>query len=265
MVLRSRILLSFFYLVLLLNSAIYPFLRYIFAGIYTHDHDSVGKIINYLKELYNNGVKIVLFDEEFVFDCIKEDYNFTKQEINTTLCHGICTIKSIPAVKAIFDTEPENHTKYLPNNAPSSINYYRDFFSWIRCHKSSRDGLGESLAMLISYLFCSQPFGDRIIISDDRRMWGNILNVRKQVKRHYDKNEPRIVTTPTILCGMFRLGICTDRELLLELALCTKATINDNFKYFYLLEDGDSPIEYSGNVEELVNMIINPEIARILY
>lgn len=89
--------------------------------------------------------------------------------------------------------------------------------------------------------------------------------IRQHIKKYYDIDEPRMITTPTILCGMYRLDICHDELLLKELALCTKATATDNFRYIYLFEDGDTPIDHKGSVSDLISKIIDPEIARILY
>lgn len=227
----------------------------------------VQKIKEYIKFLIQNGVQVSIFEEEDVCKCILDDFEWNEEEINNRLLYAIRSVSNVPMIKKAFESAPDMKQIYL-NQVNNSSTYYSDFFEWIRGKKESKDGLGECLIMIINHVMCSpiQTINSkRIIVSDDRKMYSVIVQVRENVKKYYNQTEPGLLTTPAIMSYMYRKKICEDIEVLKKLGLSTKHSETDIFNFAILDESANIIIEKSGNISNLIVDICNPEILKIVF
>lgn len=227
----------------------------------------VSKIVDYIKTLIEEGMKVVCIAEEDIRECILDEFAWTNEEINTKLLYAIRSVANVPILKKAFDADEEIKKSYLfkPNK---SDNYFKDFFEWIRSKKELKDGLGECLMMIVNHVICSpiqETRAKRVIISDDRQMYYTMSKVRQNILQHYGIQEPKLMTTPSIMSFMYRNKLCLEREKLRELGLCTKHSVEDMFNFTLIEESANVPIDKRGNIESLLDAIYDREVIRVLF
>ncbi len=141
--------------------------------------------VDYFKKMYDNGMPVLLLDEEDLFAVLSECYSSNKL-INRFLSFAVKTVKN--PVSTIESTLKENPAllKEVIVNASTDGGVFRRFFSAVRGNKESGDNLGEEMLAVCVHLLSNLP--DRIeykyfVLTEDK---GAVGVINKAVSNMYD-------------------------------------------------------------------------------
>lgn len=226
----------------------------------------VNSVTTYLKQLKNDGVLIVVFDEEWILDVLKEDYTHTDAEFNEKLKYGLKSTSFIPTIRCGVKCLDSYMSSLKNRSEITNPNFCTEVFLHFRSRKVSEDGLAENLIMLLTNFWCSCENAKKFaIITNDRAMRINLFKVRENLIKVFDLHQPNLITTSTIMCFMYRKNFCNDTNKLKELGLTSKNSPNEIFNYAVLIEHaGHVRIERDGKISDLIDDIVNPDVIRIL-
>ncbi|MTI67413.1 MAG: transposase [Firmicutes bacterium] len=219
--------------------------------------------INFIKELYQSGLKVLLFDEEFIIDCLKEMLNITNEEANLLLGYAIKEVnKSKGIIREIVDSMEKSFRSKILGNNPGNVPLYDEFFQYARSKKKQGDSLAEKLMFICIIVLTRIPLGKYILLSDDLRIRSNVISINKYLKDKHKVKEPFQLTTPALIYRMYKDSIITLRDDMLDIL---SSSFSGNVNVFYVGEYDIEQEYHSFNKEELIDCLINEKEFRIMY
>lgn len=175
--------------------------------------------IRYLKELKNEGINIILFDEETVFDCINTAISIANERANVLLRHAVQTVSLTKGkIYDITQSMPPIVQK-LYFVSPGNAELFSAFFRYARSSKISKDSLGEELMFICFIILESVPvLGKCVFLSNDLNSYRKVITLQDYIKKYYNKPSRLYqLTTAALIYKLFREGILTDRNGLLDI------------------------------------------------
>ncbi|MCT4595457.1 MAG: transposase [Anaeromicrobium sp.] len=219
--------------------------------------------LNYLKELHDSNIKIILLDEEFILHCLNAVININNENANKLLGFAINEISKFKGtIYEIKKLIQENHLKKLIGKNPGHKELYSDFFTFARSMKESKDNLGEELMFICFIILTKIPIGKCIFFSNDLNSRTNIISLNDYIYKHHDKKEPYQLTTATLLYKMYIENILTDRTKMIDIL---NSSTEGNIKVYYTGES-DIKLQFdSFSKEDLVDRIMIDSYFKIIY
>ena len=171
------------------------------------NHVLKQRLIEYINELNNSGVKVVLFDEECTYSILSECFS-TIERINEYLVWSVRTVKR--PTGTITETLKLNDTlgsEVIEGKNRKASNLYQRFFAAVRSNKEQEDNLGEELISIcvhiLSYL-PGVPDGKLCVLTDDKGAASQIDSVMRKTKQEYRGSRIILYSTPRLIQHMYR-------------------------------------------------------------
>lgn len=224
--------------------------------------------IEYFKELYNCGVKILLFDEEDVYNCLKEVFNKTNEEFNLLLGYAVKEIsKHKGKIYQILEGMDTSLKVKIKGNNPGKVELFTKFFKVARASKQEHDSLAEELIFICIIILTSIPYLHSsikyIFFSNDLAARSKVIQLADYILKNHNKKEPYQLTTATMVYKMYRENILSNKEEMIEIMERTYGASNANI--YYVGEYDISQVNGKFSLEEIVDKIISDENFKIMY
>lgn len=208
------------------------------------------KNINFLKQLSDYGIDIIIFEEELCYDCIKFSYSYNVDEINEQLKYSIRFIKRFQGTIAQYIDSLLQKDRIALLNGESDREEITQFFAKIRKTKKSQDSLAEELIFLMIILL-QGIINEVIFVSDDFRSSDKFLQLTDYIQEHYNRKGIYVYTTAVLFYKSVRENIINSEEgkSLLE------CTYRDKIK-MYATDKHDLKIKKKElSIEEFIKII----------
>ncbi len=219
--------------------------------------------IQYFSELYNSGLKIILFDEELIYDCLKEALSISTDDANKLLGYAI---KEVSIYKTKTREVIENMDKSILNKLiganPGNRELFSTFCQYARSLKSEGDSLAEELILICIIVLTRIPAGRYFLISDDTRIMSQVISVNKYILRYHGRKEPYQLTTASLIQKMYKDHEIVERDDMLEIL---QAAFNGNVHVFYVGEYDIQLMDQTFKCEDLIDRMINERDFIVIY
>lgn len=220
--------------------------------------------VNYIKELYDAGIKIILLDEENILDILKVALDMTTIEFNKLLGAAINEVSRFKGTVYEIKKDDSNQiTKKMMDNRCNKIEYYTDFFKFARGKKKSKDNLGEEL-MFVCFIVLSRIniLGKLIYFSNDLKSRDIVISLNEFTESKHDKKEPYQITSVKLISILFDKGLIKTKDEMIEMLSCISS---GNVKVFYVGKYDIDLVYKSFNKEQLVNKIFDEDEFKVIY
>ncbi len=185
------------------------------------EHRVQSRQLNFIKEMYEYGLKILLIDEEDALIITREAVDFSNEDSNYLLGYAIKQVmKSRKAVCNLVNSFPANLKAKLLGNNPVKTSLYKSFFSKARQNKVSGDSLAEELIFICLIVLTKVPLAKYIFLSDDLASTQTVIGLREYIKLYHEVDCPQMLTTPKITEIMVKENICNERLALMDILNC---------------------------------------------
>ena len=165
------------------------------------------EFIEFIKVISENEIKVVLFDEEYIYDILSECFS-VNEKINAYLLWAVRMCKS--PTSTITETLKENTklmAEVIEGKNLQQSDVYNRFFTAVRGNKEHDDNLGEELIAICVHILSHLPGvydGKLCVMTDDKGAAAKIDSVMK--KTDVRNRGVRIVlfSTPKLVQHMFQ-------------------------------------------------------------
>ncbi|MDK2820870.1 MAG: hypothetical protein PWP31_835 [Clostridia bacterium] len=220
--------------------------------------------INFLKELYDNGLCILLFNEEIILACLKKILNITIEEANKLLGFAVKEVSKFKTkTYEVLNSMDKRVANKLKSLEPGKTELYSNFFGYARSLKEEGDSLAEELIFICIIVLTKIPSGKKyILISNDLRIRHQVISIKEYIKKHHNVSEPYQLTTAALLYKMYKEGIISNRNDMID--IISKSS-NGNINVYFVSEYDIKQEKDSFTAEELVDRVISENEFRIIY
>lgn len=214
--------------------------------------------IEYLKKIYQYGIKILVMYEEDIFNVLNTCYSGTVQ-INQMLSFAVKTAKSkTGTIETVLNNNPALKKEILISDENKDSSLAKRFFREMRKGKKSEDDLGETLAAVCIHMLSNireiTEF-KYILLTDDKGAIALLDKVIKNVKEYIGRRCVSAITTPKICQLMVQEHIMENQD---EIESIINAGSIDGFIKIYSSEQYElSPSEKTVSAAEFAQKIIN--------
>lgn len=209
---------------------------------------SNGKILDkhlmFLQNIKELGVDLVLFQEEFTYDCIRAAYSYSIEEVNQQLKYGICFMKKLQGTIARYIDGLDTDYRGRLLRVDSDKEEIRSFFKKIRCNKVSKDSLAEELIFIVIILL-QGIVGDVVFISDDFKSSDKFLRMTDYISEQYGRKRISMYTTAVLLYKLVReeLAVPEEGRRILECSYPDKIKLYATDRYDLRIEKKEVSVE----------------------
>lgn len=163
--------------------------------------------INFLREMKNSGIKIILLDEENIYEILSECFS-TNEKINGYLRWAAGVAKSpISTITKTLKEDEKLASEVLEGKNLKSSDLCKRFFTAVRKNKEQDDNLGEELIVICVHILSQLPGmlnGKLCVLTDDKGTVGKISSVLRRTKPNYRGAEILLFSTPKLVQHMFQ-------------------------------------------------------------
>ena len=165
------------------------------------------KFIEFIKVMSENEIKIVLFDEEYIYDILSECFS-VNEKINAYLLWAVRMCKSLTST--ITETLKENTklmAEVLEGKNLQQSDVYDRFFTAVRGNKEHDDNLGEELIAICVHILSHLPGvydGKLCVMTDDKGAAAKIDSVMKKTDVRNRGVKIVLFSTPKLVQHMFQ-------------------------------------------------------------
>lgn len=165
------------------------------------------EFIEFIKVMSENEIKVVLFDEEYIYDILSECFS-VNEKINAYLLWAVRMCKS--PTSTIKETLKENTklmAEVLEGKNLQQSDVYDRFFTAVRGNKEHDDNLGEELIAICVHILSHLPGvydGKLCVITDDKGAAAKIDSVMKKTDVRNRGVKIALFSTPKLVQHMFQ-------------------------------------------------------------
>lgn len=165
------------------------------------------KFIEFIKVMSENEIKVVLFDEEYIYDILSECFS-VNEKINAYLLWAVRMCKS--PTSTITETLKENTklmAEVLEGKNLQQSDVYDRFFTAVRGNKEHDDNLGEELIAICVHILSHLPGvydGKLCVMTDDKGAAAKIDSVMKKTAVRNRGVKIVLFSTPKLVQHMFQ-------------------------------------------------------------
>lgn len=165
------------------------------------------KFIEFIKVMSENEIKVVLFDEEYIYDILSECFS-VNEKINAYLLWAVRMCKS--PTSTITETLKENTklmAEVLEGKNLQQSDVYNRFFTAVRGNKEHDDNLGEELIAICVHILSHLPGvydGKLCVMTDDKGAAAKIDSVMKKTDVRNRGVKIVLFSTPKLVQHMFQ-------------------------------------------------------------
>lgn len=170
--------------------------------------------IDYLKKMYQYGLKILVIYEEDVFDVLSQCFT-SNARINEQLDVAVKVVKSATGtISDVYKSDKQLRADIMSDNNTDSTLFAR-FFSAVRGNKVSGDNLGEEMIAICIHLLSNIPEYHEykhIVMTEDKGAIRTINKIWKNIWDYSAKNTVTAVTTVALVQKLYQQNIITTKE-----------------------------------------------------
>ncbi|WP_243467831.1 transposase [Acetivibrio straminisolvens] len=219
--------------------------------------------VQYLRELNSSGFKVILFDEEIIYDCLKEVFNISAENANKLLGYAIKEVcKYKMNISEIVENMDKRMAVKLKSTNPGNRELFSIFFRHARTQKSEGDSMAEELILICIIVLTRISWGRYFLISDDMRIKPLVISVNDYILEHHGRKEPYQLTTSSLVYKMYKDNILTDKDDMIEIM---KAAFKGNVNVFYVGEYDIEQRYESFKCENLIDRLLKEKDFKIIY
>lgn len=165
------------------------------------------EFIEFIKVMSENEIKVVLFDEEYMYDILSECFS-VNEKINAYLLWAVRMCKS--PTSTITETLKENiklMAEVLEGKNLQQSDVYDRFFTAVRGNKEHDDNLGEELIAICVHILSHLPGvydGKLCVMTDDKGAAAKIDSVMKKTDARNRGVKIALFSTPKLVQHMFQ-------------------------------------------------------------
>lgn len=165
------------------------------------------EFIEFIKVMSENEIKVVLFDEEYIYDILSECFS-VNEKINAYLLWAVRMCKS--PTSTITETLKENTklmAEVLEGKNLQQSDVYDRFFTAVRGNKEHDDNLGEELIAICVHILSHLPGvydGKLCVMTDDKGAAAKIDSVMKKTDVRNRGVKIVLFSTPKLVQHMFQ-------------------------------------------------------------
>lgn len=165
------------------------------------------EFIEFIKVMSENEIKVVLFDEEYIYDILSECFS-VNEKINAYLLWAVRMCKS--PTSTITETLKENiklMAEVLEGKNLQQSDVYDRFFTAVRGNKEHDDNLGEELIAICVHILSHLPGvydGKLCVMTDDKGAAAKIDSVMKKTDVRNRGVKIALFSTPKLVQHMFQ-------------------------------------------------------------
>ena len=163
------------------------------------------KEVNYLKFLSSRNIKIILFDEKYIYNLLVTEYQNSK--VNEIFKFAVRAFNSKASIiHATFDAIPELQPILLDTEIKNDDLCLR-FFSEVLKNKEEGDNLGEELIGICLFMLLhltGEEAGKFTFISDDKSGSIKINKALQSIPKHITNKKALILSTPRFVQYMIK-------------------------------------------------------------
>ena len=165
------------------------------------------EFIEFIKVMSENEIKVVLFDEEYIYDILSECFS-VNEKINAYLLWEVRVCKS--PTSTITETLKENTklmAEVLEGKNLQQSDVYDRFFTAVRGNKEHDDNLGEELIAICVHILSHLPGvydGKLCVMTDDKGAAAKIDSVMKKTDVRNRGVKIALFSTPKLVQHMFQ-------------------------------------------------------------
>lgn len=220
--------------------------------------------IDYIKNLSENGINVLLFDEKYIFDILSEEYD-SSAKVNKIFSFAVRNFNSpIGTVRKTIDSD-EKLKEILKGTEISKKSICAKLFSKVKGNKKSEDDLGEELIGICVYMLLhlsGEPSGKFVVISDDHEAAARFSAGTKSIPQNVSDKIVVILSTVRLLQNMINEDYITDSALVENML---KKIIVDKRKVYAAKQNDISTQPYSFTAEEITQLITAKNKISIIY
>ncbi|MCI8646931.1 MAG: hypothetical protein HFE76_09120 [Firmicutes bacterium] len=184
--------------------------RCILMELAGHRHRLAETYIDFMKALYDAGVKVVIFNEEYTYDILSECFS-TINRINEYLMWAVRMVKT--PVSTIVDTlkaDEKLYSQVIEGKNLKLSDLYQKFFSAVRGNKEHEDNLGEELISICVHILSHLPGvfdGKPCVLTDDKGAAAKIDFVMRKTNLQNRGSKIILYSTPKFVQHMFQENV----------------------------------------------------------
>lgn len=179
-----------------------------------------GEYVRYLRFLTGEGISVLLFDEEMLFDLLAECFS-TNAKVNEYLTWAVRMSKSpVSTITETLKSDTKLAEEILEGKNPNRPDKYRRFFSALRKNKESADNLGEELLGICVHILSHLPGiqdGKLCVITDEVGAAARIDTIMRRTNAQYRGAKIILFSTPKLVQHMYQENRELTEEDLVEL------------------------------------------------
>ena len=176
--------------------------------------------INYLRFLSERGIKVVLFDEEYLFDILSECFS-ANAKINEYLMWAVRTGRSpVSTITQTLNNNIRLSEEVFDGKNLNQSDIYRRFFAAVRDNKEHSDNLGEEFIGICVHILLHLPGvkdGKLCVITDDKGAAGKINKLMEKTNLRHRGSKIILFSTPKLVQHMYQDHMELTRDDMVEI------------------------------------------------
>jgi len=225
-----------------------------------------GEYINYLRFLFDEGIKVFLLNEESLFDILSECFS-TNAKVNEYLTWAVRMSKSpVSTITQTLSSDTKLSEEIIGGKNSNRSDLYRRFFASVRRNKEQGDNLGEELIGICVHILSHLPGmkdGKLCVVTDDKGAAGKIDSLMKRTNSQFRGSKIILFSTPKLVQHIYQAyRELTEDEMaeILSQGTSDKVTVMGTTAYDLAVN-----LKISMTCRELAQKIIEPNGINILF
>ncbi len=245
-----------------LTSGIVIITRTILMELCSNDGCLWREHIEYIKNMYQAGIKICLIYEEDIFGSLHV-FCADIKEINKWLSFAVrCAKNKVGKIEEIVEHDSVLKQALFAGMECKDSSLARRLFTQLRSSKASQDNMGEELlAVCVHWLSRMRHHTEYkyCIFTDDKKAIPTLGKVIRNVKEYSGCNSIAVCTTVK-LCALLRKSEIVENEAQIVNILSSGNCYGDNLKVYCSAEFELSPDEKTMSIQEYARVVIDGRI-----
>ena len=233
------------------------------AGDRHHLH---SQVIQYLKAMAEYGIRIILFNESYVFGFLTDVYQ-SAATANEKLRYAVRNFnKATTTIRETVNNNAELKVLVNDDEIPTDKDLCESFFSLVRSNKQHKDNLGEQLIGICIYILLhlpAEPTHKFTIFTDDKGAARIISSSTRSIPADVSDKRAGIFSSAKLFQNMYDENFLANEA---ELKEVIEKIFPSNISVLALMEKSDlTTSEYTFTAEELAHLITLKNTIRIAF
>lgn len=230
------------------------------------EHHLKNQTVEYIKNIFNCGIKIILFDESDVIKFLNEVYQ-TNEKLNEILRYAVRSFNiKTSTIEETIKNSQEFKNLVGDGIVPLNKDICNHFFTAVRSNKEHEDNLGEQLIGICLYILLylpAEPSCKFSIYTDDKGAASIICNKTKSIPCEVTDKRPGIYSSAKIFQNMYDKHFFENEN---EIQEAISSIYNKSISVLALMEKTDlTTEEHNYTPEKLASLISEKGTIKITF